>query len=61
MTTMMQNYALTWTDADGRARASAVAYDKPSVEREKAALKEAGATDIEVVPVKPGELPKPKA
>jgi hypothetical protein len=26
----MQDYRLTWTDAEGTPRASAVAYDKPS-------------------------------
>jgi hypothetical protein len=60
MTISMQNYALTWTDTDGRPRASAVAYDKISAERRKAALEESGATDVEIVPVRPGELPDPK-
>ncbi|MER7053512.1 hypothetical protein [Streptomyces sp. NPDC000351] len=56
----MQNYSLTWTDAKGVPRASAVAYDKPSVDRRKTELERAGATDIDIVEVKPGELPAPR-
>lgn len=57
----MQNYSLTWTDADGVPCASAVSYDKTSVDRRKAELEKAGATAIEVVTVKPGEVPAPRA
>jgi hypothetical protein len=57
----MQNYALTWTDPDGRPRASAVAYDKPSADEQRDELQAAGCTDIEIVPVKPGQLPQPRA
>ncbi|EFE65735.1 predicted protein [Streptomyces viridosporus ATCC 14672] len=56
----MKSYALTWTDPDGTPHASAVAYDKPSADRRKTALETAGCTDIELVPVKPGELPEPR-
>jgi hypothetical protein len=61
MTITMQNYGLTWTDADGTRRASAVAYDKGSGEQRKADLEKGGATEVEIVAVKPGELPEPKA
>lgn len=61
MTITMESYGFTWTDPDGTARASAVAYDRVSADRRKAELEEAGATDIERVPVKPGELPTPRA
>lgn len=56
----MKNYALTWTDPGGTPRASASAYDQPSVNRRKAELEDAGCTDIEIVEVKPGELPEPR-
>ncbi|MBH0246599.1 hypothetical protein I3W98_33095 [Streptomyces cavourensis] len=55
----MQNFALTWTDAAGKRRASTVAYDKPSAEHRKAELEAAGATDVKVTPIRPGELPQP--
>ncbi|MEU3862639.1 hypothetical protein AB0F03_35885 [Streptomyces sp. NPDC028722] len=61
MTITMRNYGLTWTDADGVARASAVAYDKPSGDRQKQTLKDAGCTDVELVEVKPGTLPNPQS
>ncbi|MFF6829059.1 hypothetical protein [Streptomyces longwoodensis] len=61
MTITMQNYGLTWTDAEGVPRASAVAYDKPSGERQKQALEAAGCTGVELVPVRPGTLPEPPA
>ncbi|WP_033356184.1 hypothetical protein, partial [Kitasatospora aureofaciens] len=54
-----QNYALTGTDSTGKGRASTVAYDKPSAEHRKAELEAAGATDVKVVPIRPGELPQP--
>ncbi|MFF0736928.1 hypothetical protein ACFYVK_35605 [Streptomyces chartreusis] len=57
----MQNYALTWTTSDGTPRASAVAYNKASAEQRKTELKGAGATSVEVVLVRPGQLPEPKA
>jgi hypothetical protein len=57
----MINYGLTWTDLDGVHRASAVAYDKPSGERQAQVLRDAGCTEVELVEVKPGQLPAPKA
>ncbi|MFI9598961.1 hypothetical protein ACIHCX_03600 [Streptomyces sp. NPDC052043] len=54
---MMQNYALTWTDPTGKPRASAVAYDKPSAGHRQADLEAAGCTNVQIVPVKPGQLP----
>lgn len=56
----MQNYGLTWTDPDGVHRASAVAYDEASAGQRRDELAAAKATDVEIVPVKPGELPEPK-
>jgi hypothetical protein len=61
MTITMQSYALNWTDADGVPRASAVSYDQKSAEQCKAELEKAHATDIEILPTKPGELPEAKA
>jgi hypothetical protein len=61
MTIAMQNYGLTWTDPDGISRASAVAYDEKSASHRKTELEKAGATDIEILPIKPGELPEPRA
>ncbi|WP_439947151.1 hypothetical protein [Streptomyces sp. BBFR109] len=58
--TSMQNYGFTWTDPDGTKRASAVAYDRTSADRQKQKLEASGCTSVEVVPVRPGELPKPK-
>ncbi len=61
MATTMINYGLTWTDTDGAHRASAVAYDKVSGERQKQKLIAAECTAVELVEVKPGQLPTPKA
>lgn len=60
MTITMQNYGLTWTDPGGIPRASAVAYDQPSAERQKEALEAGGCSDVEIVPVTPGTLPEPR-
>ncbi|MEU6104483.1 hypothetical protein [Streptomyces flaveolus] len=60
MTITMRSYGFTWTDADGTPRASAVAYDEVSADRRREELEEAGATGIERVAVKPGELPTPR-
>ncbi|MET9189564.1 hypothetical protein ABZX63_30520 [Streptomyces tendae] len=57
MTTTMQSYGFTWTEPDGTRRASAVAYDRVSADRRRTELEAAGATDIDEVAVKPGELP----
>lgn len=56
----MQNYALTWTSPDGRPRASAVAYDKPSADEQRDELQAAGCINVEIVAVRPGELPEPR-
>lgn len=61
MTITMKSYGITWTDPDGTPRAAAVSYDQASADDRKAELEKAGATDVEIVPVKPGELPVPKA
>ena len=61
MTITMKSYGITWTDPDGTPRAAAVAYDQSSAGDRKAELEKAGATDVEIAPVKPGELPTPKA
>ncbi|MEV5385675.1 hypothetical protein [Streptomyces sp. NPDC052721] len=60
MTITMRSYSFTWTDPDGTPRASAVAYDKVSAGRRRDELDKAGATDIERVDVKPGQLPAPR-
>ena len=60
MTITMQSFALTWTDPDGTPQASAVAYDETSAERRRKELEAAGCTSIEIVPVKPGQLPEPR-
>lgn len=60
MTITMTNYGLTWTDPDGTHRAAAVAYDEASAGQRKAELEAGGATDVEIVAVKPGVLPEPK-
>lgn len=52
----MVNYRVKWVQArDGRLMVSAVSHDRPSAEHRKAALKAGGATDIEIVKVKPGQ------
>jgi hypothetical protein len=61
MTITMKSFALTWTDSDGTHRASTVAYDEASAGQRRDELAAAKATDVEIVPVKPGELPEPKA
>ncbi|MEU0978990.1 hypothetical protein ABZ488_07205 [Streptomyces griseus] len=55
----MQNYALTWTDAAGKRHVSSVSYDQNSAGSRKAELEAAGASDVTVVPIRPGELPQP--
>jgi hypothetical protein len=60
MAITMQNFGLTWTGPDGTPRAAAVSYDKPSAEHRKARLEAGGATDVEIVETKPGELPAPR-
>jgi hypothetical protein len=60
MAITMHSYGLTWTDRDGTARASGVSYDQASAEHRKGELETAGATDVEIVPVTPGERLQPK-
>ncbi|MGW5927178.1 hypothetical protein ACWF2L_13125 [Streptomyces anulatus] len=55
----MQNFALTWIDADGQRLASSVAYDEGSANSRKAELEAAGSTDVTIAPIRPGELPQP--
>lgn len=57
----MQNYGLTWTEPDGTPRASGVAYDEPSAQDRKDALESAHCTSVEIMAVKPGELPQPRS
>lgn len=54
----MQNYGLTWTDSDGTPRASGVSYDQASAEQRQAQLEAGGASNVQVVETKPGELPQ---
>lgn len=61
MTITMQNYGLTWTSPTGESGASAVAYDQPTAEKRKTELETAGCTGVEIVPVRPGQLPDPRA
>lgn len=61
MAITMKNFGIRWTDPDGTAQASGVSYDKASAEDRKKRLAAAGATDIEIVEVKPGERLQPKA
>ncbi|MGD1222164.1 MULTISPECIES: hypothetical protein [Streptomyces] len=58
MTSTKRRYSLTWTDPDGAAQASAGHYDKRSATRRRRALEAVGCTRVEVVVVKPGELPE---
>ncbi|MER6616327.1 hypothetical protein [Streptomyces xantholiticus] len=50
----MVNYRVQWIE-NGESRTSAVSYDLPSAEHRKERLEAAGATEVEIVPVKPGE------
>lgn len=50
----MQSFKIRWTE-DGRVRTSAVSYGASSAEHRKAELEDQGATDVEIVSVKPGE------
>jgi hypothetical protein len=55
--TTMQNYGLTWTDPTGTPRAAAVAYDERSAQHRKGVLESERCASVEIVPIKPGELP----
>lgn len=56
----MQNFGLTWTDPTGIPRASGVAYDARSARHRKGVLESEGCTSVEIVAIKPGELPEPQ-
>ncbi|OIJ65338.1 hypothetical protein [Streptomyces mangrovisoli] len=58
MKTAKRRYGLVWTDPDGAPQASAGGYDKRSATQRRRALKAAGCTGVEVVVVKPGEIPE---
>ncbi|WP_406369738.1 hypothetical protein OG788_07945 [Streptomyces sp. NBC_00647] len=60
MTITMTSFGLTWTDPDGTAQASVVSYDRASADDRKARLEAGGATDVEIVEIKPGERLQPK-
>ncbi|MFD7933773.1 hypothetical protein ACFV4T_04405 [Streptomyces sp. NPDC059755] len=60
-TTTMQNFALTWTTPDGVHRASAVAYDEPTAQELMASLESGECISVEIVVVKPGELPSARS
>lgn len=59
MATTMTSYGIRWTDSDGVPRAAGVAYDQASAEDRKTRLTAEKCLDIEIVPVKPGELLQP--
>jgi hypothetical protein len=50
----MVSFRVEWNQ-DGRRHSSAVSYDEPSAKSRRADLDAAGATEIEIVQVKPGE------
>lgn len=56
----MTNYGLTWNDPAATPRAAAVTYDMRSAQHRKSDLESEGCTSVEIVPVKPGELPEPR-
>ncbi|MDX3800479.1 hypothetical protein [Streptomyces sp. AK04-3B] len=59
MTSVMQYYGLLWTDPDGAPQASAGRYDKRSAKHRRTELKAVGCTRVEIVPVRPGDVPEP--
>lgn len=61
MAITMDDYGLTWTDADGRNHASVCHYDKKSADDLKARLEADGCTNVEVVSVKVGQVLEAKA
>ncbi|WP_329126137.1 hypothetical protein [Streptomyces sp. NBC_01353] len=50
----MDIYRVKWTHG-GKERTSVVSYDLPSANDRKTQLEAEGATDIDIVKVKPGE------
>lgn len=61
MAITMDDYALTWTDGNGKHHAAVSHYDKKSAEDRKTELEAAGCTAVEVVPVKVGQVLQPKS
>lgn len=61
MAITMDNYGLTWTDADGKTHAAVCHYDKNSAEDRQTELEAAGCTAVEVVSVKVGQVLQPKS
>ncbi|MFZ3562874.1 hypothetical protein ACOKM5_43865 [Streptomyces sp. BH097] len=57
MAITMENYGITWTDAEGRPHAAATAYDERSAQQRRDRLEADGCTNVEILKVKPGELP----
>ncbi|MER5399863.1 hypothetical protein [Streptomyces sp. NPDC002599] len=55
----MQNFGLAWTDPDKVHHASIVSYDVPSAQRRKQELEDAHCTNVEIVPIKPGQFLEP--
>ncbi|MFJ8929204.1 hypothetical protein ACIRLA_21765 [Streptomyces sp. NPDC102364] len=61
MAITMDDYGLTWTDADGKNHAAVSHYDKKSAEDRKAELEAAGCANVEVVSVKVGQVLQAKS
>ncbi|WP_069883573.1 hypothetical protein [Streptomyces luteocolor] len=61
MAIKMQNYGLTWTDANGVPHATVCSYDKTSAEHRRQKLEADGCTSVRIVETKPGELLQPQA
>ncbi|MGY0489450.1 hypothetical protein [Streptomyces sp. WG-D5] len=56
ITITTENFALKWTDPDGKAHASACAYSEKRAEQRKTELEAASCTNVRSIPVKPGEV-----
>ncbi|MFF9431996.1 hypothetical protein [Streptomyces sp. NPDC014746] len=52
---LMQNYRLAWTTPDGERKTSAVSFSASAAETYQAVYQAREGTDVEIVPVKPGE------
>ena len=59
MKSTKHHYSLTWSDLDGVPQAAAGRYDKRAAAKRRRALQAVGRTRVQVVVVKPGELPEP--
>ena len=60
MAITMDDYGLTWTDADGRNHASVCHYDKKSADDLRTRLEADGCTNVEVMSVKVGQVVQPR-